>query len=102
MKTNSLRAMALACALVVSLIIPWDVLAEPQTAAQRAGEVSRIIPAVNIARGTKTLSAAARTVVDWQDVVNTQANARARLVLDDGLGVDFCFVFSWGGAKKNA
>jgi len=28
--------------------------------------------------------AAAKTVVDWQDVVNTQANARARLSLDDG------------------
>ena len=84
MKTNSLRAMALACAVAASLILPYDVLAEPQTAGQRAGEVSRVIPAVNIARGSKTLSAAAKTVVDWQDVVNTQANARARLSLDDG------------------
>ena len=84
MNTHSLRAMALLCALAVSLIAPFDVVAEPQTAGQRAGEVSRVIPAVNIARGTKTLAAAARTVVDWQDVVNTHANARARLALDDG------------------
>ncbi|HTP68025.1 MAG TPA: FecR family protein [Dongiaceae bacterium] len=84
MKTNSLRAMALACALAVSMTVPADVFAEPQTAGQRAGEVSRVIPAVNIARGSKTLSAAAKTVVDWQDVVNTQASARARLSLDDG------------------
>ena len=82
MKTNSLRAAALACALAVA--VPWEVLAEPQTAGQRAGEVSRVIPAVNIARGSKTVSAAAKTVVDWQDLVNTQANARARLALDDG------------------
>ena len=84
MKTNSLRAMALACALTMLLVIPYDVLAEPQAAGQRAGEVSRVIPAVNIARGLKTMSAAAKTVVDWQDVVNTRANARARLALDDG------------------
>src|SRR5262249_39200870 len=51
---------------------------------QRAGEVSRVIPTVNIARGTKTINAAAKTVVDWLDVVNTQASARARIALDDG------------------
>jgi len=84
MKTNSLRATGLACAMAVILAVPYDLLAMPQTAGQRAGEVSRVIPAVNIARGSKSLNASAKTVVDWQDVVNTQANARARLSLDDG------------------
>src|SRR5215468_11278640 len=54
------------------------------TPGQRAGEVSRVIPTVSIARGTKTISASAKTVVDWLDVVNTQASARARIALDDG------------------
>lgn len=84
MKTNSLRAMALACAMAALMVVPYDLLAEPQTAGQRAGEVSRVIPAVNIARGQKSLSASAKTVVDWEDVVNTQASARARLSMDDG------------------
>jgi hypothetical protein len=65
------------------LCMPNDVSAAPDTA-QRAGEVSRVIPAVSIARGGKTITANAKTVVDWQDVVNTQANARARVALDDG------------------
>jgi hypothetical protein len=84
MKTNSLRAMVLACTMAVLIAVPCDLLAAPQTAGQRAGEVSRVIPAVSIARGSKSLSASAKTVVDWQDVMNTQANARARLSLDDG------------------
>lgn len=75
----------LGCAVFLSWLIavPANSWADPQ-AAQRAGEVSRVIPAVNIARSGKTLSAAAKTIVDWQDVVNTQVNARARIALDDG------------------
>lgn len=75
----------LGCAVFLSWLIavPANSWADPQ-AAQRAGEVSRVIPAVNIARSGKTLSAATKTVVDWQDVVNTQVNARARIALDDG------------------
>src|SRR5258708_10924483 len=42
------------------------------------------MPAVRIARGGKTISASPKTVVDWLDVVNTQASARARIALDDG------------------
>ena len=64
--------------------MPTDILAAPQGAGQRAGEVSRVIPAVSIARGAKNISAAAKTVVDWLDVVNTQSSARARIALDDG------------------
>lgn len=85
MNTPSPRTLALACLLAACLAMPFDLLAQPQTAAtQRAGEVSRVIPAVNIARGSQTLTAAAKTIVDWQDVVNTQASARARVALDDG------------------
>jgi hypothetical protein len=65
------------------LCVPNEILAA-DTPGQRAGEVSRVIPTVNIARGSKTISASAKTVVDWQDVVNTQASARARIALDDG------------------
>ncbi len=84
MNTKSAGIPALACVLALSIAIPVDLLAEPQTAGQRAGEVSRVIPAVNITRGAKSINASAKTVVDWQDVVNTQASARARLSLDDG------------------
>lgn len=84
MNTKSPGILALACVLALSIAIPVDLRAEPQTAGQRAGEVSRVIPAVNITRGPKSINASAKTVVDWQDVVNTQANARARLSLDDG------------------
>ncbi len=84
MMTRSRYGMALACLAACSLAIPAPMLATPQPGDQRAGEVSRVIPAVNIARGTKTIKAEAKTVVDWQDSVNTQANARARVALDDG------------------
>jgi hypothetical protein len=84
MKTKSPRAMVLACALAMSIAIPLESLAQSQPPPQRAGEVSRVIPAVNIARGSKSISASAKTAVDWQDVVNTQPNARARVSLDDG------------------
>jgi ferric-dicitrate binding protein FerR (iron transport regulator) len=70
--------------LSLSVAIPADICAEPQAGGQRAGEVSRVIPSVSIARGTKNLNASAKTAVDWQDLVNTQASARARIALDDG------------------
>src|SRR6266699_6833236 len=66
------------------LAIPSNTWAEPQAVGQRAGEVSRVIPTVNIARSGKNIPAAAKTAVDWQDLVNTQVNARARIALDDG------------------
>src|ERR1043166_2905684 len=83
-KTKSPRACVLAIFASAMLCVPGELTAAPDTAGQQAGEVSRIIPAVSIARGAKTISASARTVVDWQDVVNTQASARARVALDDG------------------
>jgi hypothetical protein len=84
MKTKSPFALGLACLFSLVIAIPADISAEPQAAGQRAGEVARLIPAVSIARGSKTLGASVKTVVDWQDLVNTQANGRARVALDDG------------------
>jgi ferric-dicitrate binding protein FerR (iron transport regulator) len=83
MKKKSPYVLALAVLLSLSMTIPADNWAAPQAAGQRAGEVARVIPAVSIARTGKTIAAAAKTVVDWQDVVSTQANARARIALDD-------------------
>ena len=57
---------------------------DSQSGAQRAGEISRVIPDVTVGREGKTISASADFVVDWQDQINTLANARARVGLDDG------------------
>jgi hypothetical protein len=84
MKMKSPYAFGLAIFLSFVISIPADVWAAPQSAGQRAGEVSRVIPAVNIARSGKSIAASAKTAVDWQDLVNTQVNARARIALDDG------------------
>jgi len=84
MTKKSPCALGLAALLSCLITIPANSWADPQTAGQRAGEVSRVIPAVNIARSGKTIPAAAKTAVNWQDLVNTQVNARARIALDDG------------------
>src|SRR6266403_1736359 len=84
MKTQSPYALGLTGLLSLLLAIPADTLAAPQGAGQRAGEVSRLIPAVSIARGPKSITASPKSVVNWQDLVNTQVNARARIALDDG------------------
>jgi FecR protein len=84
MKTKSPFALGLAFLLSLIISMPADISAEPQTAGQKAGEVARVIPAVSIARGSKTLNASAKTVVDWQDLVNTKTDGRARIALEDG------------------
>lgn len=93
-----------ACALAIfasyALALPDAAL--PQTAGQRAGEVSRVIPAVSIARGAKNITASTKTVVDWQDLVNTQANGRARIALDDGSVVNVASDSSLRVAKHDA
>jgi hypothetical protein len=75
---------ALVCLLSCALAIPFDAFALPDATGQRAGEVSRVIPAVSLVRGAKSMTASAKTAVDWQDVLSTQANGRARVSLDDG------------------
>jgi hypothetical protein len=85
MNTKSPCVLTLASMLSLSIAIPMDLCAAPQAGGlQRAGEVSRVIPAANIARGAKTITASPKSVVDWQDLVNTQVNGRARVSLDDG------------------
>jgi hypothetical protein len=84
MKTKSPYALALSIFLCLCTAIPGDICAAPQASGSRAGEVARVIPAVSIARGSKTITASTKSVVDWQDLVNTQVNGRARIALDDG------------------
>ena len=84
MKTKSPCALGLAVMLSALLAIPANIYAEPQAGGQRAGEISRLIPAANIERGAKTITASPKSVVDWLDLVNTQVNGRARVALDDG------------------
>ena len=84
MKRASSSVLFLAGFLSVLLAVPPDLVALPQAAGQRAGQVDRLMPVVAIARGTQSITAAAKTPVLWQDVVNTQAGGRARIALDDG------------------
>jgi hypothetical protein len=84
MNIKSPFAFGLAMFLSALIAVPANLSADPQAAGQRAGDVARVIPAVSIVRGTKTISAAAKTPVNWQDLVNTQAGGRARVALDDG------------------
>jgi hypothetical protein len=81
MKTRSPVLIALAVLASVSIIVPPDLAAQ---AAQKAGEISRAIPEVAIARGTQQLPAPVKALVDWGDVVRTGDGGRARVALDDG------------------
>jgi len=81
MKNRSPVVIALAIVASLSIVIPADVAAQ---AGQKAGQVSRAIPDVAIARGTQQLPAPIKTLVDWGDVVKTNEGGRARVSLDDG------------------
>jgi hypothetical protein len=84
MKIKSPCALVLVSFLSLSIAVPADVSAAPQNPNTRAGEVARVIPAVSIARGSRTVTASAKSTVNWEDLVNTQVNGRARIALDDG------------------
>jgi hypothetical protein len=84
MKTKPAHGLGLAFVLSCSLALPTEIPAAPQAGGQRAGEVSRVIPAVSIGRGGKTITASAKSEVEWQDTINTQSSARVRVGLDDG------------------
>ncbi len=81
MKTRSPFLVALTLFASLSIVIPPDISAQ---GAQRAGEVSRAIPDVAIARGAQQLPAPVKTLVDWGDMVKTGDGGRARVALDDG------------------
>ncbi len=51
---------------------------------QSAGQISRMIPDVNLQHGTKVHLANAGAKVAWGDLVTTDNAGRARIVLDDG------------------
>jgi ferric-dicitrate binding protein FerR (iron transport regulator) len=84
MRMKSPYVSGLSALLSCALALPVNLFAAPQGGGQRAGEVSRVIPAVSISRGSQKITASAKSVVNWQDEVDTQANARARIGLDDG------------------
>ena len=81
MKTRSPFLIVLAAIVPVSILVPPDVAAQ---GAQRAGQISRAIPDVDIARGAKQLPAPEKALVDWGDLVETGDGGRARVALDDG------------------
>src|SRR6202521_4081470 len=81
MKTRSPFLIALTVLASMSILVPPDVSAQ---VAQRAGQISRAIPEVAIARGTQQLPAPVKALVDWGDVVRTGDEGRARVALDDG------------------
>ena len=66
--------------LTVCLAIPPDVVAQ----GGRAGQVTGIVPSVNLERGPQQLTALTGMPVFWNDIVNTGHMARARVTLDDG------------------
>jgi len=81
MKTRSLFLIVLAVLVSASIVIPPDITAQ---VGQKAGQISRAIPDVGIARGTQQLPAPVKALVDWGDVVKTNEGGRARVALDDG------------------
>jgi hypothetical protein len=84
MKIGSSKALAFVCLLAILLSLSAATFALPDTPEQRAGEVSRVIPAVSIIRSGQSIAADTKAPIYWQDVVNTLASGRARLSLDDG------------------
>jgi hypothetical protein len=94
--------MAFPCLIVNLLFIPVATFALPDTPGQRAGELSRVIPAINIIRGGESITADARAPIYWQDVVNTLSSGRARVSLDDGSVVNLGSDSSLRVAKHDA
>lgn len=65
-----------------AMIMPCDVLA--QTTGQHAGNISLILPQVQLTRSGQRTEVKPPTPVYWGDVVATGQMARARVTLDDG------------------
>lgn len=84
MKKQSRCALGLVLLLSSAIVLPPDVFPQATSGSQRAGEVSKLIPAVGIERSSQTLTAAVKTPVLWEDVLSSQSGGRARVALDDG------------------
>ena len=81
MKSRSPFLITLAVLLSLTILVPPEV---PAQGTQRAGQISRAIPEVAIARGAQNMPALVKTMVDWGDAVRTGDGGRARVALDDG------------------
>lgn len=81
MKTRSPFLVVLTVLASLAILLPPDI---PAQVGQKAGQISRAIPEVAIARGAQQLPAIVKTLVDWGDVVKTGDGGRARVALDDG------------------
>jgi len=81
MKTRPPFLVAFAILASMSIVVPPDISAQ---VGQKAGQISRAIPDVGIARGAQKLPAPVKALVDWGDVVRTGDGGRARVALDDG------------------
>ena len=73
----SQRVLAVLLCLVVSTLPCWS---EPPQAAQRAGQISVLVPAAQ--RNSKP--AKAKEEVDWNDLLKTEHTGRMRTILTDG------------------
>lgn len=65
----------------MALALPSGLVAQQ---AQSAGQISRLIPTVNLQHGSRVQLAAAGAKVLWGDLVTTDHGGRARITLDDG------------------
>jgi hypothetical protein len=83
MLSRRLLVSAMSLLLAVVLTVPPEAAAQAAQA-QHAGQVSNVVPAVNLERGAQQMPATLRMPVEWNDVINTGRLARARLSLDDG------------------
>lgn len=81
MTARSPLLVALSVLASLLIVVPPDVAGQ---AAQRAGQIARVIPDVGIERGPQQLPAPVKALVDWNDVVQTGDAGRARVALDDG------------------
>ncbi len=70
----------LAAGVGLALALPAALAAQEQS----AGQISRMIPDVNLQHGAKVHLANAGAKVAWGDLVTTDNAGRARIVLDDG------------------
>ncbi|MGH9865115.1 MAG: FecR family protein [Candidatus Acidiferrales bacterium] len=80
------RAVLWACVAfaVTALAVPPDVAYAAPAGALHAGNISLILPKVELVRGTQDMEVQPPAPVYWGDVVNTGHMARARVKLDDG------------------
>jgi hypothetical protein len=64
----------------LALMLPPGISAQGQS----AGQISRLIPTVNLQHGSRVQLASAGAKVLWGDMVTTDRGGRARITLDDG------------------